>query len=115
VIRRLARPLVTAPLLALAVAAGCNHRVSVNSNPPGARAYVDQQFVGVTPTTFSETSGFGKEYEIRLEKDGYRTLTVKEKQRANLGYLLLSILTCGIGVLWSFTLEDRYDYSLERT
>ena len=112
--RRLARP-VAASLLVLSLAAGCTHRVSVNSNPPGARTYVDEQFVGVTPTTFTETSGFGKEYEIRLEKDGYRTLSVKEKQRANLVYLLLSILTCGVGVLWSFTLEDRYDYSLERT
>lgn len=93
----------------------CSHRVSINSNPPGARTYVDNQFIGVTPTTFLERSGIGKEYQLRLEKDGYRTYSTKEKQKLNLVYLLFSLLfTCGVGTFWSFTLEDRYDYSLER-
>lgn len=93
----------------------CSHRVSINSNPTGARTYVDNQFIGLTPATFVEKSGLGKQYQIRLEKDGYRTLTTQEKQGLNLVYMLFSLLfTCGIGILWSFTLEDRYDYSLER-
>lgn len=94
----------------------CSHRVSINSNPPGARTYVDNQFIGVTPTSFVEKSGLGKEYQIRLEKEGYRAVTVAEKQKLSLVYLLFSLLfTCGLGILWSFTLEDRYDYSLERS
>ena len=93
----------------------CSHRVSINSNPTGARTYVDNQFIGLTPATFVEKSGLGKQYQVRLEKDGYRTLTTQEKQGLNLVYMLFSLLfTCGIGILWSFTLEDRYDYSLER-
>src|SRR5207237_2233565 len=72
-------------LLAAVLIAGaaCSHRVSINSNPPGARTYVDNQFIGVTPTTFLEHSGIGKEYQIRLEKDGYRTYSTQEKQRLN--------------------------------
>lgn len=93
----------------------CSHRVSINSNPTGARTYVDNQFIGLTPATFVEKSGLGKQYQIRLEKEGYRTLTTKEKQGLNLIYALFSVLfSCGVGLLWSFTLEDRYDYSLEK-
>ena len=92
----------------------CSHRFSINSNPTGARTYVDDQFIGLTPATFVERSGSGREYQIRLEKEGYRSVNTKEKQRINLTFLVLSIFTCGIGILWSFTLEDRYDYSLEK-
>lgn len=93
----------------------CSHRVSINSNPTGARTYVDNQFIGLTPATFVEKSSLGREYQIRLERDGYRTMTTVEKQGINLVYLLFALFfTCGIGILWSFTLEDRYDYTLER-
>jgi hypothetical protein len=93
----------------------CTHRVSINSNPTGARTYVDNQFIGLTPATFVEKSGLGRKYQVRLEKDGYRTLTAQEKQGVNAVYVLFSLLfTCGVGILWSFTLDDRYDYSLER-
>jgi len=93
----------------------CSHRFSINSNPTGARTYVDDQFIGLTPATFVERSGMGKEYQIRLEKEGYRSVTTMEKQGLNLTFLAISLLfTCGIGILWSFTLEDRYDYSLEK-
>lgn len=108
-----ARAIAVAALAAFALTA-CSHRVNVNSNPTGARIYVDGEFRGLTPTSFVERSGRGKEYEIRLEKEGYRTVTAKEKQGINLVFLGLSIFTCGLGLLWSFTLEDKYDYSLEK-
>ena len=110
---RIAQRVALVTLLSFAPVA-CSHRVQVNSNPPGARTYVDNQFIGVTPTSFVEKSGLGKEYQIRLEKDGYRTVTAKEKQKVNVVYLMLSLFTCGIGILWSFTLEESYDYALER-
>lgn len=99
----------------LAVGPACSHRVTINSNPTGARTYVDNQFVGLTPASFVERSGLGREYQIRLEKEGYRNVIATEKQGVNLVFLAFSLLfTCGIGILWSFTLEDRYDYSLEK-
>lgn len=106
----------TVVLLAVAIftLTACSHRVSINSNPTGARTYVDNQFIGLTPATFVERSGMRREYQIRLEKDGYRTATTVERQGINLVFLTLAIFTCGIGILWSFTLEDRYDYSLEK-
>ena len=101
---------------ALSIAASaCSHRVTINSNPTGARVYVDNQFVGVTPASFVEKSGLAKEYQIRLEREGYRTVTAHEKRGVNVVYAIFAVLfTCGAGLLWSFELEDHYDYSLER-
>jgi hypothetical protein len=106
---------VVAFVTALSLSAiACSHRVQINSNPTGARTYVDNQFIGLTPATFVERSGMGKAYQFRLEKEGYRTMNAPAKQRVNVIYLLFSLFTCGIGILFSFTLEDSYDYALER-
>ena len=100
--------------LATSLLMACSHRVTINSNPPGARTYVDGDFKGLTPAMFVERSGRGREYEIRLEKEGYRAVKTKEKQGINILFVAASVLTCGLGILWSFTLEDHYDYSLEK-
>lgn len=102
-------------LVAVFALTACSHRFSINSNPTGARTYVDDQFIGLTPASFVERGGMGREYQIRLEKEGYRSIKTMEKQGINLWFLGMSLLfTCGIGIFWSFTLEDRYDYSLEK-
>jgi hypothetical protein len=54
---------------------GCvQRRMTIRSNPPGARVYVDDYDVGVTPVSTSFTY-YGRR-KIQLVKDGYETLTV---------------------------------------
>lgn len=54
-------------------AAGCVERkLTVISNPPGARVYLDGEEKGITPVTF-RFDWYGKR-EFTLRKDGYRTL-----------------------------------------
>ncbi len=54
-------------------AAGCVERkLTVISNPPGARVYLDGEERGITPVTF-RFDWYGKR-EFTLRKDGYRTL-----------------------------------------
>jgi hypothetical protein len=57
------------------LSSGCvERRMMIRSDPPGARVYVDDYDVGVTPTSASFTY-YGRR-KIRLVKDGYETLTV---------------------------------------
>ena len=49
----------------------------VESNPAGALVYVDGKEVGITPTAVS-FDYYGTR-EIKLVKDGYKTLTVMQK------------------------------------
>jgi hypothetical protein len=77
--RRERSALLAAAAMAL-LAAGCVHRqMIVRSNPPGALVYVDNYEIGTTPVATSFIY-YGTR-EIRLVKDGYETLTVKQPIR----------------------------------
>lgn len=62
---------------AMAAAGGCvQRRMTVRSNPPGALVYVDDYQIGTTPVS-TDFIYYGTR-KIRLVKDGYETLTVRQ-------------------------------------
>jgi len=67
-------------LLAVAVVAlggGCvQRRMTIRSSPPGAAVYVDDYQIGTTPV--SHDFVYYGTRKIRLVKDGYETLTVRQ-------------------------------------
>jgi hypothetical protein len=72
-------------LFALFVAAalsGCNsmhRRMTVHTDPPGARVLVDGQDVGLTPASVDFT--YYATRQITLIKDGYETRTIMQSVR----------------------------------
>jgi hypothetical protein len=63
--------------VALVSAAGCvQRRMTVRSSPPGALVYVDDYQIGTTPVS-TDFIYYGTR-KIRLVKDGYETLTVRQ-------------------------------------
>jgi hypothetical protein len=77
--RREIRAITTAAvgLFTLLAAAGCvQRRMTIRSNPPGALAYVDDYQIGTTPVS-TDFIYYGTR-KIRLVKDGYETLTVRQ-------------------------------------
>jgi hypothetical protein len=59
-------------------AAGCvRRRMTLRSSPAGATVYIDDQQIGTTPVSTSYVY-YGTR-KIQLVKDGYETLTVKQK------------------------------------
>ena len=72
-VRLLNAPVLLLGLVLLTLLPGCVHRrLTVNSNPPGARVLLDGEEVGETPTSVDFTH-YGTR-EIVLQKDGYDTL-----------------------------------------
>ena len=64
-------------VLLCAVCPGCLHRrMTIRSNPPGAQVYIDGYEIGTTPCSTSFVY-YGTR-NIRLERDGYETLHVKQ-------------------------------------
>jgi hypothetical protein len=62
---------------ALCPATGCvQRRMTIRSNPPGALVYVDDYQIGTTPVS-TDFIYYGTR-KIRLVKDGYETLTVRQ-------------------------------------
>ena len=71
------RAALVAVLLATGLLAGCvQRRMTIRSNPPGALVYVDDYQVGTTPVS-TDFVYYGTR-KIRLIKDGYETLTVRQ-------------------------------------
>jgi len=64
-------------VLAGMAAAGCvQRRMTIRSNPPGALVYVDDYQIGTTPV--SHDFVYYGTRKIRLVKDGFETLTVRQ-------------------------------------
>jgi len=74
---RLPHAVLALPLVAVALAGGCvQRRMTIRSNPPGALVYVDDYQIGTTPV--SHDFVYYGTRKIRLVKDGYETLTVRQ-------------------------------------
>jgi hypothetical protein len=69
--------LVTSWLGLTVAACGCvQRRMTIRSDPPGALVYVDDYEIGNTPVS-TDFVYYGTR-KIRLVKDGYETLTVRQ-------------------------------------
>ena len=65
-------------VLLAAANSGCvRRRMTVRTNPPGATVSVDNQVIGTTPAASSFVY-YGTR-EFRVEKDGYRTETIRRR------------------------------------
>lgn len=75
--RRHARLALATALLTLPSVGCVRRRMTVRTNPPGAVVSVDNQIIGTSPAASSFT--FYGTREIRVERDGYRTETIRER------------------------------------
>ena len=67
-------------LAACLLGTGCVQRtLHVDSNPPGALVYLNDEFVGRTPTSVVFT-WYGT-YDVRLEKEGYQALSTSREAK----------------------------------
>ncbi|MDA7950889.1 MAG: PEGA domain-containing protein [Pirellulaceae bacterium] len=70
-------PIFMCGLVVLILCSGCvRRRMTVRSNPPGGRVFIDDREVGTSPVSVEYTY-YGTR-KIRVVKDGYETVSVKE-------------------------------------
>lgn len=98
----------------------CSHVVLIKSSPPGATVYIDDEPKGITPLFYEEASGWGRRYELRLQKPGYLEEHISLQQDQWLApclwpsICLMPVTFCvsGSGLLFSRTLRDEYNFLL---
>lgn len=83
--------------------------MTVRSNPAGAIVHVDNQPIGVTPVSTGFTY-YGTR-EIRLEKDGFETVTVKHKFQTP--WYQIPPLDFFSENFWPWELRDEHDVNLQ--
>ena len=64
------------PVLAVCLAAGCTHVVTIETDPVGAAVTVDDKVVGPSPVVVERAVFFGDQLRVTVEQDGYEPATV---------------------------------------
>ncbi|UUO07702.1 PEGA domain-containing protein [Blastopirellula sp. J2-11] len=99
-------------LLLACASMGCvRRRMNIRTNPPGAVVYVDDQEVGVTPVSASYVH-YGTR-EIRLEKDGYESVSKLHTFKAPwYEYPVLEFFSENV---WPWEIRDTRDLDFQMT
>jgi len=64
------------PVLAVCLAAGCTHVVTIETDPVGAMVTVDDKEVGPSPVRVEKTVFFGDQLRVSVEREGFEPATI---------------------------------------
>ncbi len=64
------------PVLAVCVAAGCTHVVTIETDPVGAVVTVDDEVVGPSPVKVEKTVFFGDQLRVSVEREGFEPAAI---------------------------------------
>lgn len=65
------KKIITCLLLFSFFIAGCSSSMTIDSEPSGAKVYIDKEYKGLTPYTYTDSRPFWVDLDIVLKKDGY--------------------------------------------
>ncbi len=72
---------------------GNSNKLDLNSDPQGAKVYVNGNYMGDTPIRLKLESK--QTYSIEFRKEGYQTKTVNITNHVGVGWVVLDVL-CGL-------------------
>lgn len=100
-----------AMLVSLALSTGCASLSTFNTDPPGAKLYVNGRYLGQTPVQFTSPRSFGHRYHVQLMKDGYQAQDFYLDSRLSwvMGYLAPLFPPL---LFWGWALDHTYDVRL---
>lgn len=104
---------VTLIVLVTFTSLACSTNTKFVSDPPGAKVYINGEFIGETPCDFNSKTGLPERYHVQLFKDGYSQLNVYIDAEMSLVWALLLVpVTFGVAIPWSWGLENMYKFKL---
>ena len=91
----------------------CASTTWIKSEPPNAKLYINDEHVGWTPYSYSDTRIWGTTNSVRIEKEGYKTFntTFTRNEEVDIlpvigGFFLLAPL------LWTMKYKNSHNYEL---
>ncbi len=93
--------------------ASCASTTTIQSNPSGAKVYLNGEAVGTTPYTHTDTKIVGSVTDVKLEKEGYETLNTSfsRSERADVGAIIGGVLVL-VPFLWTMKYNPTRTYEL---
>jgi len=86
----------------------------LQSTPVGARVYLDDESVGVTPYRYQDTKIVGATTTVRLEKEGYETLNTyfSRDEAVDAGAIVGGIFLL-FPFLWTMKYKPVHNYEMQ--
>jgi hypothetical protein len=92
---------------------GCVSSTLIQSNPSGARVFLDAEPVGITPYAHRDTKIVGSCTAVRIEKDGYESLNANmcRNEEADVGAIIGGVFFL-FPFLWTMKYKPTRTYEL---
>jgi len=91
---------------------GCTTLVHIRTDPKDAKVYIDDEPVGKSPVEKELSNFVGNDYQIRIEKPGYKPLETEMRRELKVGNLVVGILLWWPLLLWCYGPDQSYVYEL---
>lgn len=104
----------TALILAVTVLFGsCSSSTLIQSNPSGAKVYMNEEYMGVTPLSYSDTKIVGSTTSLRIEKEGFEPLYtyLTRNEEVDAGAIIGGLLVW-VPFLWTMKYKPVHNYEL---
>lgn len=100
-------------LAALIMLESCASSTLIQSNPSGAKLYLNSNYVGTTPYRHTDTKIVGTTTFVRLEKDGYEPLNTafSRDEQADAGAIIGGVFLL-FPFLWTMKYDPAHTYEL---
>ncbi|MDD4776846.1 MAG: PEGA domain-containing protein [Fermentimonas sp.] len=105
---------VTALLVSVTVLfASCSSSTLIQSNPSGAKVYMNEEYMGVTPLSYSDTKIVGSTTSMRIEKEGFEPLYtyLTRNEEVDVGAIIGGIFVW-VPFLWTMKYKPVHNYEL---
>lgn len=103
--------LVTVSILFLS---GCSSMTVIQTIPPGAKIYLNDELSGETPYTLSDTKIIGTTTSIRFEKNGYQSFStfIQRTEEFDAGPIVCGFVFTPVWWLWAMKYKPMHTYEL---
>lgn len=93
--------------------ASCASRTMIQSNPTGAKVYIQGEYAGTTPYSYKDTKIVGSSTDVKLEKEGYEPFitSFSRNEKADVGAIIAGCLVL-VPFLWTMKYKDEHNYEL---
>ena len=93
--------------------ASCSSTTLIQTNPSGAKVYMNDEYKGVTPLSYSDTKIVGSASIVRLELEGYQPLNtvLTRNEAADVGAIIGGVFFL-FPFLWTMKYNPVHTYEL---
>ena len=95
------------------LAASCSSTTIISSEPEGAKLYIDEEYVGKTPYSYTDTKILGSQITVRILADGYAPFNtvISRDEKVDAGAIVGGLFFL-IPFLWTMEYKPTHFYEL---